>query len=210
VPYLQKLERLEQLKEAVDQHDFATTMDDLELFDAIYPGDRADRAEEILVQLTRLLPAPQEGPNQETAGQAGVQAEAEAADADDSLLLPDVPTAVGEERNQARRQMIALLNEEIKATETVRSSRQVSALKSNLPYLRDKAIPPSAKEARVAFRMEDSSFRQVGRLTDLLLRLQKRANREKTHSENAGTTHDVVENKGSGLVTHDLVETKGT
>jgi len=53
----------------------------------------------------------------------------------------------------------------------------------------------------------ESTFRQVVRGSDLLLKL-KRQSQWKNHSEDEGTTRDVVENKGQAPKIHDLYETK--
>jgi hypothetical protein len=39
-------------------------------------------------------------------------------------------------------------------------------------YYRDSAIPPSAQRAGAVFRMEETSFRQIAKFTDLLLKLK--------------------------------------
>jgi hypothetical protein len=76
-------------------------------------------------------------------------------------------------------------------------------LKTNAPYFRDSAIAMGKPESEVLLRREDSSFRQIGRLTDLLLKLKREARQAQNSAmniENEGTSHDVVDNKGRGFL----------
>ena len=69
-----------------------------------------------------------------------------------------------------------------------------------------RAIKP---ESEVLLRQEDSSFRQVGRLIDLLTKLKRdawHAENKKMKVENEGESHDVVDNKGSKFRSHDVAE----
>ena len=62
-------------------------------------------------------------------------------------------------------------------------------------------------------RREDSSFRQVGRLIDLLTKLKRdawHAENKKMKVENEGESHDIIDNKGPNFRSHDVTDNKAT
>ena len=70
-----------------------------------------------------------------------------------------------------------------------------------------------SRSLRCLLRQEDSSFRQVGRLIDLLTKLKRdawHAENKKNNNENEGESHDIIENKGSNFLSHDVHENKGS
>jgi len=74
-------------------------------------------------------------------------------------------------------------------------------------------IAKSKLESEVLLRREDSSFRQVGRLIDLLTKLKRdawRAENKKNNIENEGESHDVVDNKGRNFLSHDVIHNKAS
>ena len=86
-------------------------------------------------------------------------------------------------------------------------------LRTNVPYFRDSAIPMGKPESEVSLRREDASFRQVGRLIDLLTKLKRdawHAENKKNNIENEGESHDVVDNKGWNFLSHDVTHNKAT
>ncbi|HXJ92485.1 MAG TPA: hypothetical protein VMT20_06340 [Terriglobia bacterium] len=129
------------------------------------------------------------------------------------LLLPDVPIATGPERKEAWKRMTSLLREEIEAWKATRDRDREDLLKTNAPYFRDSAVAKSKPESEVLLRREDSSFRQVGRLIDLLTKLKRdawHAENKKNNIENEGESHDVIDNKGQEFLFHDVVDNKVT
>jgi hypothetical protein len=149
---------------------------------------------------------------------AHADAETEAVDATeakarlgDPLLLPEVPIAVGSKRPEARKRMKSLLVEEIEAWQATRDRDREDLIKTKAPYFRDSAIAMGKPESEVLLRREDSSFRQIGRLTDLLLKLKREARQAQNNPmniKNEGTSDDVIDNKGSNSVSHDVTEKK--
>ena len=150
--------------------------------------------------------------------EAGDESEVDATEAKaqlgDPLLLPEVPIATGSKRRaEARKRAGFLLTEEIQAWQATRDRDREDLIRSNAPYFRDSAIAKSKPESEVLLRREDSSFRQVGRLTDLLLKLKREARQAQNNPmniENEGTSHDVVDNKGSDFLSHDVTHNKST
>src|SRR5215472_9294495 len=103
--------------------------------------------------------------------------------------------------------MTSLLREEIEAWQANRDRDRENLLRTNAPYFRDSAIAKSKPESEVLLRREDSSFRQIGRLTDLLLKLKREARQAQsnpTNIKNEGTSHDVVQNKRQDFLSHDV------
>jgi len=63
------------------------------------------------------------------------------------------------------------------------------------PFERAAEIAPTHRSATLMRRMQDSNFRQVVRLTSLLMRI-KRQERQMEALENAAAFQDVLETKG--------------
>ena len=75
------------------------------------------------------------------------------------------------------------------------------------------AIGTAKPESEVLLRREDSNFRQVGRLTDLLLKVKREARQvwdDRMNIENEGVSHDVVDNKGPNFLSHDVIDNKAS
>ena len=193
-PYDRELHLLNTLVEAVAGEQFVSSGDDFANFNAAFSDPTEGRAAAILTQLFRLLD-PKTG---------------EGSDPDALVRDPDVPIATGAERTQACKQMKSLLRDEIKAVTEARQRDCEAGLEDNASYFRDGAIPASGPRAAVVFRMEETSFRQVARFTDLLLRLKAKeaGGGDAKKSRNEGRSHDVDDNKGSISGTHDVNENK--
>jgi hypothetical protein len=109
--------------------------------------------------------------------------------------------------------MKSRLAKEVEAWQGARERDRESRLKTNAPYFRDSAITKGKQESEVLLRREDSSFRQIGRLTDLLLKLKREARQAENNPMNIkseGTSHDVVDNKGQDFLSHDVTDNKAT
>jgi hypothetical protein len=144
--------------------------------------------------------------------EAADESEADSEQAD-PLLLPDVQIATGPERLKARKRMKSLLMEEIKALQAARDGERESLLKTNAPCFRDSAIARSKPEAEVLLRREDATFRQIGRMTDLLLKLKREdwhRQNKKMNMQNEGESHDIVDNKAPSFLSHDVIDNKAT
>ncbi|HUI43481.1 MAG TPA: hypothetical protein VL523_16070 [Terriglobia bacterium] len=197
-PFDQKIESLELLAEAVSDEQFAAGSDEFAALDAGFGGELQGRAEQALNLLYQLVdPEAGEDPAT-TAPPPG----------------PDVPIVTGEDRTWARQKLQSLLREEIESVTAARESDRKGRLKANAAYYRDSAIPPQSEGAAAVFRMEETSFRQIARFTDLLLKVKEKAEeaeharkpRNAKKSRNEGRSHDVVENKGSASESHDVTE----
>jgi hypothetical protein len=199
--YEKRMTRLKSLTAAVAEEDYFTGLEEIKLFDDIYGSEPKGRPEEIFILLYRLLkPRPQDS---------------KPAD-DEPVPIPDIPVAEGRERREARKELQDLLSQEVQAFKQVRSERGDELLETTSRYYRDTMMVPFHSRATLMARMEDSSFRQVERLTNLLTKLKARAagetlgpgihkqareieRQEKAaanDSQNEGISKQVVENKG--------------
>ncbi len=154
----------------------------------------------------------EDSPEADAEPEAGNVAEAKAR-LGNPLLLPNVPIASGAEREEARKRLKSLVTAEIEAWQVTRDRDRENLLKTNAPYFRDSAVAKSKPESEVLLRREDSSFRQVGRLTDLLLKLKREAwhaRNQKMNIKNEGESHDVADNKGRNFLSHDVIDNKAT
>ena len=100
-----------------------------------------------------------------------------------------------------------LLIEESQAWQATRDWDREDLIRTNAPYFRDSAVAKSKPKSEVLLRREDASFRQVGRLIDLLTKLKRdawHAENKKNNIENEGESDDIVDNKGRNFLSHDV------
>jgi hypothetical protein len=204
--YEKRMTCLKSVTAAVAQEEYSTSLAEIKLFDAIYGSEPKGRPEQIFVLLYRLLkPRPQ---NSKPAD-------------DEPVPIPDIPVAEGRERREARKELQDLLSQEVQIFKEARSERGDELLETTSPYYRDTMMAPFHSRAALMARMEDSSFRQVERITNLLTKLkaraaqrtgealprrihqptieikrQKGASANNADSQNEGISNHVVENKG--------------
>ena len=193
--YDDRLDALKDLANAVDKEDFVADRNAFFALLCAFGREPEGRGEQIRALLYQLL-NPQ--------GSDDVR---------DPKPDPEFSIATGVDRAPLREQIGSLVGEEFDEVSEARERERKSRLKDNAPYFRDSAIPPSGEGAGAVFRMEETSFRQVAKFTDLLLRLKAQEHageRDPQKSRNEGRTHDVIDNKGSALGTHDVDENKGT
>jgi hypothetical protein len=194
--YDKRLAALEKLAEAARDEQFVADWDALTAFYAAFGKDPEPegRGGEIMTLLYQLLDPEGKYP-------------------DAPMHSSDLPVATGADRTEPRELVGSLLGEEIEAVTQARQHERESRLETNAPYFRDSAIPPSAQRAGAVFRMEETSFRQIAKFTDLLLRLkaqEQAGERDSKKTRNEEGSHDVVDNKGPVSGTHDVHENKGT
>jgi hypothetical protein len=220
--YENRMSRLKSLTAAVAQEDYFTGLEEIKLFDNSYGSEPEGRPEQILFLLNRLLKSrpPDSKPTD-----------------DEPTPAASIPVAEGRERREARKELLDLLSQEVQAFEEGRSERGDESLETTSPYYRATMMTPMFSRAALVARMEESSFRQVERITNLLMKLQANSGQRGGEtlaigihepildrrrpkgtaaggpdSQNEGTSHDVVENKGreAGTATapHDLAENK--
>ena len=129
--------------------------------------------------------------------------------------------AEGRERRQAHKQLQDLLSQEVQAFKEARSERGDELLETTSPYYRATMMTPMFSRAALMARMEDSSFRQVERIANLLTKLkarpaqragetlarrihqpargvarQEQAQANNPDTQNGGISNQVIENKG--------------
>ena len=157
--YERKMARLKSLTAAVAEEDYSTGLVEIKMLDDVYGSEPEGRPGEIFMLLYRLLkPRP---PNSKPAE-------------DEPTPVPEIPVAEGRERREVRKQLLDLLSQEIQAFKEARSERGDQLVETTSPYYRTAMMTPMASRAALALRMEDSSFRQVERITNLLTKLKAR------------------------------------
>jgi hypothetical protein len=204
--YEERMTRLKFLTAAVAQEDYFTGLAEIRLFDDIYGSEPKGRPEEIFILLYRLLKT--RPPDSKPAD-------------DEPSPIPDIPVAEGRERREACQELQDLLSQEVQVFKEARSERGDELLETTSPYYRNTMMAPFHSRAALMARMEDSSFRQVERITNLLTKLKARPAQRtgetlarRMHeparkierqeegpanhpdSQNEGISKQVVENKG--------------
>ena len=219
--YERKMARLKSLTAAVAEEDYSTGLVEIKMLDDVYGSEPEGRPGEIFMLLYRLLkPRP---PDSKPAD-------------DEPTPIAEIPVAEGRERREARKELQDLLSQEVQAFKEARSERGDELVETTSPYYRDMMMAPFHSRSALMARMEESSFRQVERITNLLFKLQANAERagytlptrihepmlklerlteaaaSDPYSQNEGTSHDVVENKGRearrASVPRDVAENK--
>jgi len=161
------IERMKALAAAAAKADYCADPSEIELFQSLY-GPEPDRwAKRILALLRDLLkPAP-----------AGAEA------------------AERKARDEARKELQRLLWEVIRASENEAEQESDLSTDTTSRFERDEMLAPVHTQAALMMRMEDSSFLQVWRLTDMLMRLKRRPLHVPPPLDE-GISDDVDENKG--------------
>ena len=159
--YQRKLAGLNSLLEACGRTEFVTTQVEIDALASAYGGKPKGQAREILMLLLHLGPGHGNKPEL-TAG--------------DGLALRDeahLHVAEGPKRDELRGRLRALLREEISALEERQAEQGDELLETTSPYYRDAVLASEDRRAALMARMEESSLRQVERLTRLLIKAQE-------------------------------------
>jgi hypothetical protein len=88
-------------------------------------------------------------------------------------LYPKITPAEWEARERPRQLLENILKRQVEACEHQRKALLRESVKGPSPYERAAEIAPTHPNARLMRRMQDSNFREVRRLTNLLLKLQR-------------------------------------
>ena len=86
---------------------------------------------------------------------------------------PSITPAGWEARERPRQLLENILTRQVEACEAQRKAILKESLKGPSPYERAAEIAPTHPNARLMRRMQDSNFREVRRLTNLLLKLKR-------------------------------------
>ncbi|HXW15217.1 MAG TPA: hypothetical protein VEN79_11970, partial [Terriglobia bacterium] len=87
---------------------------------------------------------------------------------------PSITPAGWEARERPRQLLENILTRQVETCEAQRKAILKESLKGPSPYERAAEIAPTHPNARLMRRMQDSNFREVRRLTNLLLKLKRR------------------------------------
>ena len=122
-------------------------------------------------------------PPEEAAGPSSVRGESdprtpEVEDAGDTPAendrrYPHISPAEWEARERPRQLLENILTRQVETCEAQRKAILKESLKGPSPYERAAEIAPTHPNARLMRRMQDSNFREVRRLTNLLLKLKR-------------------------------------
>ena len=102
-------------------------------------------------------------------------------------------------RERARKLLRNILTRQVEACEAQRKALLKESLAGPSPYELAAEMAPGNAEALLLRRTQDANIREVRRLTNLLLKLQRHAGKTGAAETAYGdaVTHDVAENKGT-------------
>ncbi|MGD1155033.1 MAG: hypothetical protein ABSA41_04325 [Terriglobia bacterium] len=125
----------------------------------------------------------------------GSQQDAGATEAEEEGPTSGISSAEWEAREPVRQLLEHILSRQVEICEAQRKGTLRESLTGPSPYERAAEIAPTHRNATLMRRMEDSNFRQVARVTSLLMKM-KRQERQIEALENSAVLHDVPETKG--------------
>ncbi len=123
------------------------------------------------------------------------QHDAGATEAEEEGPTSGITSAEWEAREPVRQLLEHILSRQVEICEAQRKATLRESLTGPSPYERAAEIAPTHRNATLMRRMEDSNFRQVARVTSLLMKM-KRQERQMEALENSAVLHDVPETKG--------------
>jgi hypothetical protein len=177
---------LKWLVEATKKEDFTTGFDEILAFGEVFGEDPKGRIWDMLMILYRLVQPGTPERGKAPAGYEGLQA------------MPDLPIAEGHHRPAVRRELRERLEAEMEARKVAHEQELKDLADTANPYYRTTLLAPTHPQAQLMLRSEDSNFRRVERLTNMLLRIRAKTPppTPATHTQYEGESHDVDENKG--------------
>jgi hypothetical protein len=110
------------------------------------------------------------------------------------VKYPKITPAEWEARERARHLLENILRRQVEICEAQRKAILKESLTGPSPYERAAEIAPTHPNARVMRRMQDANFREIRRLTSLLLKI-KRYERQMAAIEKTAACQDISENK---------------
>jgi hypothetical protein len=149
-------ERLKALAAEVAREDYCTGQAQIELFEDLFESD-PDRIPKATLALLRRL---------RLSGSVAPPSVMDDPEPEDEM------PAEGAEREEARKQLLDRLSEEIRICEKAIAACEGEPFEPASPYERDALLVPDHPQAALMMRMEESTFRQIWRLTNLHIRLK--------------------------------------
>jgi hypothetical protein len=173
------LETLKTLAAAVANPEYYTEAAHLESVQRIFGSEAEGRPQDILTQLSRL-----------------VRPADKAADPFLEAHCSEVePVKTAYEREIYRIDLGKMLADEIAEFEAAQSHAREEMWRFDSPFGYDALMAPQGKRQELMMRLEDSNFRQVWRISQMLMKLQNVAPAP-TESQNEGQSGEVDENNG--------------
>ncbi len=127
---------------------------------------------------------------------------ADAAEVEDERY-PNISAAEWEARERPRQLLENILTRQAEICEAQRQALLKESVKGPSPYERAAEIAPTHPNARVMRRMQETNFREIRRVTNLLLRLKRyelqREALERSQEKPRRGSRDVIETKGVGV-----------
>ena len=99
-------------------------------------------------------------------------------------LYPKITPAEWEARERPRHLLENILKRQVEACEQQRKALLKESVKGPSPYERAAEIVPTHPDARLMRRMQDSNFREIRRVTNLLLKLKRHQRKMEALGEN--------------------------
>jgi hypothetical protein len=203
---------LQLLAKSVARQHYVTTPADLELMKNLHQEGVVKEMGEIALALFYQLQGPGEpGPAEHDEGGHseadvrkvvvkireifGVRTSDPEPEAEEGEPPSDISSGEWEAREPVRQLLENILSRQVQICEAQRNATLRESLMGPSPYERAAEIAPTHRNATLMRRMEDSNFRQVARVTSLLMRM-KRQERQTEALENTAVPHDVPETKG--------------
>jgi hypothetical protein len=126
----------------------------------------------------------------------GSQQGAGTTEAEEEGPTSGISSAEWEAREPVRQLLEHILSRQVEICEAQRKATLRESLTGPSPYERAAEIAPTQRNAALMRRMQDSNFRQVWRVTNLLLKIKRQA-REEEASERPSRSLNVNENTAS-------------
>jgi hypothetical protein len=105
---------------------------------------------------------------------------------DNAQRYPSVSEAEWERRERPRQLLENILKRQVETCEALGKAERDGLRKGPSPFERAAEIAPTLVDSRLMRRMQDSNFREVRRLTNLLLKLKRNAWKMKAHKNDEG------------------------
>jgi hypothetical protein len=105
---------------------------------------------------------------------------------DNRQKYPSIAEAEWERRERPRQLLVNILMRQVETCEALGKAERDELRKGPSPFERAAEIAPTLVDSRLMRRMQDSNFREVRRLTNLLLKLKRSAWNMKAHKNDEG------------------------